>query len=146
MNTARLMMICLCFLSFYSCSSSGGGDNSNIIPSNLSIEYSLVGVSADKPNGDGSGEVVFAISANDAIAYEVEFGDGDRGLYETGNISHRYTELGLNDFEVKVTAVSSTGDRISESKPYLFSKNYSYFGRRNLIKTVPQMMPFGVLK
>ena len=127
MNTARLMMICLCFLSFYSCSSSGGGDNSNIIPSNLSIEYSLVGVSADKPNGDGSGEVVFTISANDAIAYEVEFGDGDRGLYETGNISHRYTELGLNDFEVKVTAVSSTGDRISESKTLSVFKELQLF-------------------
>ena len=48
-------------------------------PTNVQISASIVGVDTDNPNGDGSGEVNFSGSADNAITYKFVF-DGQETL------------------------------------------------------------------
>ena len=41
-----------------------------IAPSNVQITANIVGQDADNPNGDGSGEVEFTVTAENAISYK----------------------------------------------------------------------------
>ena len=47
-------------------------------PSNITLNYEILGQDADNPNGDGSGIVNFSASADDAITYIYSFGDNTR--------------------------------------------------------------------
>lgn len=46
-------------------------------PTNLNINYEIVGKTASDPYGDGSGLVNFTATADNAISYKFDFGDND---------------------------------------------------------------------
>ena len=78
------------FLTLILTISCGGGssDDEDIIvqqPSNLEIEAILKGADASNPNGDGSGEVQFIFSAENANLFKLSLGDGE--IIETSSTS-----------------------------------------------------------
>ena len=83
---------------FISCSSSGSDDDKGsgpvdsqeIIPSNLSLSFDIVGSDSNNPNGDGTGLVKFSASATNAVSYSYRFGTGD-SKNASGAVEFSYT-------------------------------------------------------
>ncbi|MDA8730786.1 family 16 glycosylhydrolase [Flavobacteriaceae bacterium] len=85
-------------------------------PSNITLNYEVLGQDADNPNGDGSGIVNFSATADDAITYIYSFGDNtDNASAPSGNSSHRFTRTGLSSYNVTVTASGLGGVTSSKS-------------------------------
>ena len=80
-----------------------------IIPSNIAVNAEVVGVDVDNPNGDGSGFVTFTFSADNAISFNLDFGDGMSQSAPSGEVTHRYTTPGLNTYTAVVNAVGTGG-------------------------------------
>jgi len=76
-------------------------DSEAIAPSNLVI---LTDISSD-----GSGNVTFSVSADNAVSYDFEFGNGDAKTRTTGLVNYQYTLAGSNNYSVTVTAIGSSG-------------------------------------
>ncbi|MDB5013519.1 MAG: bglA 1 [Daejeonella sp.] len=90
-----------CFFTFLSCKKAGAGTASKTAPTNLNVVAAV--------STDGSGSVNFTASADNAISYEYEFGNGDHKTVATGTTSYQYTLAGTNTYDVVVTARSSSG-------------------------------------
>lgn len=103
-----LLLLLLTLTFVYSCDQDAKileGNN----PGDLSVVTNIIGKDQANPNGDGSGEVVFTVSASNALTYNF-FVDGA----EVGNIldnTFNYTFLspGTNDYNIEVIARSSDG-------------------------------------
>jgi len=99
--------------------SSGGGGPvdppKEIIPSNLSLNVTIIGQDSDNPNGDGSGKVRFSASATNAVSYSYRFGTGDLQS-STSSVEYTYTDTGTKTYNVTVLAYSSTNHFVSVSK------------------------------
>lgn len=81
-----------------------------VTPTGLSLSYEIVGADADNPNGDGSGLVNFTASANNAITYTYDFGDGrDPKVSPDGKITYQFSINGVNTYAVTVSAVGTGG-------------------------------------
>jgi len=104
------------------------------VPTNVSLDFEIIGVDAENPNGDGTGFVDFEASAEDAVTYQYNFGDGtDVEVAPSGKIRHRFNKTNLNTYSVTVIAsgvgglTNSTGKNVSvfsdfndqESKDFL---------------------------
>jgi len=86
-----------------------------VAPTNVTLSYEIVGADAENPNGDGSGMVDFTATADNAITYSFDFGDGsDLETAASGKITKRFSVPGLNSFHVTVKAIGTGG--ISSSK------------------------------
>ncbi|MGS2726458.1 glycoside hydrolase family 16 protein [Psychroserpens sp. BH13MA-6] len=80
-----------------------------VAPSNLQITAEVLGVDADNPFGDGSGLVKLTATADNALSYNFQFGDGLQGVVPSGMNTHRYSLVGVNTYTVVVSAVGSGG-------------------------------------
>ena len=108
---------------FISCSSSGSDDDKGsdpvdsqeIIPSNLSLSFDIVGSDSNNPNGDGSGTVKFTALATNAVSYSFRFGTGSSKT-STGSAEYTYKEIGTKTYNIKVLAYSSTNNYVSIDK------------------------------
>jgi len=89
-----------------------------ITPTNLDVTYTIVGVDADNPYGDGSGQVIFSASADNYITITFDFGDGKNlEIVADGNITHMFSVNGTNTYNVTVTAVGTGGLSTSKTVP-----------------------------
>jgi len=87
-----------------------------VTPTNLNLSFEVQGADEANPNGDGSGIVEFTASADNAITYYYEFGDGkDKSVAPDGKISHQFSETGVNTYNVTVFAVGTGGIQSSLS-------------------------------
>mgnify|MGYP006284524679 FL=1 len=77
-------------------------------PSNLTVEADIQGADAD-PEGDGSGIVSFTAEANNAITYKFVFSDGTEQVAPSGTLEKRFTQVGVNTYEVTVLASGRAG-------------------------------------
>ena len=84
-----------------------------IAPTGVTITAEILGVDAANPNGDGSGLVNFTATANNEITYQFNFGDGKTGVAPSGEITHRFTNTGINKYTVVVNAVGTGGQTSS---------------------------------
>lgn len=84
-----------------------------IAPSNIQITAEIVGADANNPNGDGSGEVNFKASADNAVSYKYVF-NGAETVALSGETSIIFSTLGLNTYTVTVVASGTAG--VSSSK------------------------------
>ncbi|GGK14853.1 hypothetical protein GCM10007962_06370 [Yeosuana aromativorans] len=84
-----------------------------IAPSNIQVTVDIVGADATNPNGDGSGEVNFMASADNAISYQYVY-NGEIRPAPAGMQSYSFGTLGLNTYAVTVIAFGRGG--ISSSK------------------------------
>jgi beta-glucanase (GH16 family) len=90
------------------CSKKGsGGEPVKKPPTNLEV-YATI-------SNDGSGNVNFTATANNAVLYDFEFGDGLIASVASGITMHQYTLAGTNTFTVNVTAKSSDGLTLKKS-------------------------------
>jgi beta-glucanase (GH16 family) len=92
---------------FSSCSKDNDTVSNNIAdkPANIVVTPTL--------STDNSGTVSFAVSADNAVAYEFDFGNGNYQNTSTGNLTYKYPVAGT--YTVKVTAKSASGKTTATS-------------------------------
>lgn len=78
-------------------------------PANLNLETTVVGQTDVLPNGDGSGQVEFVATADNAITYKFIFSDGSEQVVPSGRLTKRFNVVGINTFEVTVVASGTAG-------------------------------------
>jgi len=79
-----------------------------IAPSNLQITADIVGVSAENPNGDGSGTVHFTATASDVITYKF-IHDGSESMAPAGTKTYNFGNTGTHTYAVTVVATGTGG-------------------------------------
>jgi hypothetical protein len=87
-----------------------------VAPTNLVLNFEIVGQDEDNPNGDGSGLVNFIATADNALSFRYDFGD-DSGIAwaPNGDITHRFTRQGDITYLVTVLASGTGGAVTSET-------------------------------
>jgi hypothetical protein len=79
---------------------------------------------ATNATGDGSGKIKLAVSATNALAYKIYWGDGDSSLVNTDTTSHNYIKLDTNTYTITVNAIGTGGAMSTAAKQikvlYLF--------------------------
>jgi beta-glucanase (GH16 family) len=76
-------------------------DEAATAPSNLVLETVV--------STDGSGNVAFTATAENAVSFDFELGNGDIKTGTNGILNYQYTLAGTNTYPVTVTAISSSG-------------------------------------
>lgn len=95
------------FFILMSCKKGSENEAAKIAPSNLVITA--------VPTTDGSGKVAFSATADNAISYAYEFGNGDIKSIAFGSTTYQYSIVGTNIYTVTVTASSSAGLTLKKS-------------------------------
>lgn len=98
-------IVFLLLLVLMSCSHNDGEGPTNEVakPSNLSITVNVVGKDNENPNGDGSGEVSFIMSASNATTYKVLINNETLTLTQN-EFTYRFTTPGTKEYPVIVSA------------------------------------------
>ncbi|KJD36719.1 glucan endo-1,3-beta-D-glucosidase [Tamlana sedimentorum] len=78
-------------------------------PNTVEITAEIVGADTDNPDGDGSGFVNLIATANNAVSYKFDFGDGLSEVAPSGVVTHRFTNVGTNTYTVVVNAIGTGG-------------------------------------
>ena len=100
-------------LTFTSCQEEDYSFGDIVAPSDIEITAEIIGADANNPNGDGSGEVLFKVTANNALSYKFIY-DGTEYLALSGEQKIIFSSLGLNTYTV--TAVASGTGGVTSSK------------------------------
>jgi len=78
-----------------------------VSPTEVTINTTIVGTDATHPNGDGSGNVIIAITGKNVLSYKIDY-DASNGIslefLPDGTATKKYTSLGLNTY--RITAVA----------------------------------------
>lgn len=77
-------------------------------PTNIVINYQIKGADDQNPNGDGSGEVYFSVTADHSLSYVFNF-DGEEVVSPSGVYTKLFSIVGLNTYSVGVTAIGTAG-------------------------------------
>ncbi|MFK7780972.1 family 16 glycosylhydrolase [Psychroserpens sp.] len=83
-----------------------------IAPTNLVFTIDIVGQDINNPFGDGSGIVNFTATADNALSYNIQFGNSPQNttaVSPTGAFTNQYTSNGVNTYTVVVSAVGTGG-------------------------------------
>jgi len=131
-NGIKFSILAILTLAVFSCVDDDYDMGTVTTPTNLSLDFEVVGASAEMPDGDGSGEVRFTASADNAITYKFIFGDGFEEVSNTGTITHSFSGNGLRDYNVSVIA-SGTGGAMSS-----MSQEVSVFSNFDDPETYPE--------
>ncbi|MHA6278864.1 hypothetical protein ACXYMT_01670 [Salinimicrobium sp. CAU 1759] len=80
-------------------------------PTNVVVDVELVGQDEAHPYGDGSGEVNITVSADNALAYKIDYGATSTLNYVpfSGQTSRRYTKTGVNTYMLSIIAYGAGG-------------------------------------
>ena len=118
-NIKHQLKYCISILiitGFISCQEEDQEFGDIIAPSNIVLDFDIVGQDSSNLNGDGSGLVNFIASAENAITFQYNFGDGTQNVVSpSGSNSHRFTQNGLNNYTVTVIASGRGGISSSET-------------------------------
>lgn len=105
----------LALLVLTNCQEDDGEFGNITAPSNLVLNYQIVGQDGDNPNGDGTGFVEFTASADNALNYRFTFSDGSADESSNlGTVTHRFSQQGLINYTVVVIA-SGTGGALTST-------------------------------
>ena len=98
-------------VSYTSCSDPDYEFGDLAAPSNIQLNAEIVGADEENPYGDGSGEVIFTLSADDAISYKIDYGTTAKPDFVTfkGQGSKKYTKTGLNKYTISIIAYGRGG-------------------------------------
>ena len=101
-------------------------------PANLVIDVNIIG-SDTNPLGDGSGEVIVTVSADNAITYHIGFNKvNDQGVIGTvnykvlasGTTEHKFTDPGTNSYRISVIAFGPGGTASNLTKDIVVKSDY----------------------
>ena len=121
-NILGILKISMASLFILGCSSGGSDDetvepiNNDVIPTNLSLSINLTGSDVSNPNGDGTGQANFQVSASNAVRYAVKIDNNPLIESNSGSISYTFNDDGTNTYIVSAFAYSSTDNSISTFK------------------------------
>ena len=107
----------LTFLLLVSCEEDKNEIGDLVTPSNIQLTSEIVNQDISDPEfefGDGSGDVNFTVTADDALSYKFNFGDNTSEVSTTGEVSHKFTSVGVNTYTV-IVSVFGTGGITSTS-------------------------------
>jgi beta-glucanase (GH16 family) len=110
MRCCKTLTVLLLLFSYFvqaSCKKNSDAPPAGIAPTNLVVNAVV--------STDGSGKVSFTATADNAVSYEYDFGDGSLLTVPSGVTEHVYTKEGSNPYTVKVTAKSSSNLLVSKS-------------------------------
>ena len=97
-------------------------------PTNLAITAVAKGVTTATPNGDGSGDVTFTVSADNALSYKIDY-DATNALdlvyLPTGTTTKKYTTLGTNTYKVTAVAYGRGGTSTTITKDVTVQSNFT---------------------
>ena len=93
-------------------------------PTNLEVNFEILGVDAENPNGDGSGKVAFTATANGATSYKYVFSDGNVSV-PNGTYTKQFSTPGINTYIVTVLAYGTGGSATSTSVEVTVFSNFS---------------------
>jgi hypothetical protein len=81
-----------------------------ITPSNIVITANIAGVDTNNPYGDGTGFVDFTVTADNALSYKFNYGDGTEiESVPSGIVTKRFSITDINTYTVIVTAIGTGG-------------------------------------
>lgn len=106
------LLFAMLIIGFTACTNNDNYSLGNLTgPTDLVLTADVVGKTTAAPNGDGTGKVNFTITANDALAYKVDFGDGSpvQVYTKSTTVTKTYQAIGTNNFKVNVTATGKAG-------------------------------------
>ncbi|MBF4470120.1 glycoside hydrolase family 16 protein [Flavobacterium sp. HJJ] len=108
LSRINLIIVLNCLL-FISCSGSNSDEpvTADQTPENLKVTASIVGATAQNPNGDGTGVVNFTLSAANASSYKITLGNGETKEVTNGSFSYTYTASGTNTYVLYVSAYNA---------------------------------------
>jgi len=106
MNIKKYIIVFLC-LGLIACQDDDQQFGELVAPSNLTVEAQVIGANEESPDGDGSGEVNFKVSADNAITYRFLFGDNTDEMVPSGEILKTYNSTGT--FTVTIVAFGKAG-------------------------------------
>ena len=96
----------LVLITLYRCADNKYSLGDLTAPSNIVITTVIAGANTTNPAGDGSGNVQITITADNALAYKIDYDANtpvDFVYIPTGSVTKKYTTLGLNTY--KITAL-----------------------------------------
>jgi PKD repeat protein len=105
----RIILIAFLCIGFYACQEDDQLFGDITVPSNLVIDFEIVGADADNPDGDGSGQVNFNFSADNAITYKFFFGDNTEAQDSDGRLQKTYNLNGVNTYNLTAVAFGTAG-------------------------------------
>ncbi len=124
------------------------------LPTNLSVTITITGATASNPTGDGSGEVLIQVTAENAVRYAFRIGNGQLAQNNTGTFSYTVTLEGTNTYALEVFAYSGSGESISKSESFqvfkeevpqystlVFADEFEYDGAPDTDKWHHQVIP-----
>jgi len=85
-------------------------------PADLKLTATITGADAANPAGSGAGTVAIAVTASNAITYNIDFGDGNKQIVSSGVITYKYNNPGTFDYTITVNAVGTGGVTSTISK------------------------------
>ncbi|WP_405607727.1 family 16 glycosylhydrolase [Polaribacter sp. Asnod1-A03] len=87
-----------------------------IAPSNIVVSTDIMGVDDNNPYGDGTGFVDFKVTAENAISYKFNYGDGTEiESVPSGVVTKRFSLTDINTYTVIVTAIGTGGSTSTTS-------------------------------
>ena len=97
-------------------------------PTNLVITTVVKGTTTATPNGDGSGDVTFTLSAENALSFKIDY-DATNSLdlvyLPTGTTTKKYTTLGTNTYKVTAVAYGRGGTSTTITKDVTVQSNFT---------------------
>ena len=105
-NKLRISLLS-CLLILEGCTKSNSNTTLNVAHSNLQV-YATASV-------DGTGVVSFSATADNAVSYKYNFGNGDSLIVVSGYTNYQYSLSGTNNYTVTVTAIGYNGLTIRKS-------------------------------
>lgn len=93
-------------------------------PKNITLEYEIVGKTAEKPDGDGSGKVILKAKADNAASFKYIFSDGENNA-PGGIFTKTFVKNGLNTYTVTVVAYGKGGGASNTSFEVSVFSNFS---------------------
>ncbi len=98
------------------CSGDSDGDEADqaLAPKNLQVTTEIKGSDSQNPAGDGSGEVTFKATAENAVRYTLKY-DGRETVMGNGSYTIVFDDPGTNSYQVEIRAFNSANASISKS-------------------------------
>ena len=97
-------------------------------PTNVVVTAEIIGKTTANPNGDGSGDVKFTITGDNALSYKIDYNANDAldlVYLPTGSVTKKYTTLGLNTYRVTVIAYGKGGTSTTLTKEVTVRSNFT---------------------
>lgn len=97
-------------------------------PTDLVITTEIAGATTATPNGDGSGNVKITITANNALAYKVDYDANnavDLVYLSSGTATKKYATLGLNTYRITAVAYGKGGTSSTITKDVTVQSNFN---------------------